>query len=276
MNDQNIIPLFIAGSLLLTLFAFFLIAYLLVQKRKQNKYYLEKQQMVFDHETNILRTKLEEKENTMIEISRELHDNININLRHASWRMYNVEKLATDHEQVALIDEANKIIMQAMGDLQDISHSLNSNLIKETGLVGAITNELEHLRLSKNMTYDLEVQGATFPLQDDNEGKENKTNKELHVYRIAQEAIQNCVKHAQATNINFILSYEPGLFTMKITDNGIGFDTKKINERKGLGFLNMFQRATHIHGSLDIQSTLHQGTNITLTINLDIKDGENN
>ena len=68
MNDQYIIPLFVAGSLLLTLFTFFLIAYLLVQKNKQNAYQIEKHQMIFDHEKNILKAKIEEQENTMDQI----------------------------------------------------------------------------------------------------------------------------------------------------------------------------------------------------------------
>ena len=64
MSNQYVIPLFVAGTLLLTLFGFFLIAYLLVQKNKQNQYQLEKSQMIFDHQNNILRAKIEEQENS--------------------------------------------------------------------------------------------------------------------------------------------------------------------------------------------------------------------
>lgn len=259
MNDQYIIPLFVAGSLLLALFTFFLVAYLLVQKRKQNKYQIEKQRMIFDHENNILRTKLEEQENTMDQISKELHDNVKSVLGFAQMSMYNIADLATDKEQMILIGKTNKIIGEVIEDLHNISHSLNSNFIKNTGLVETITKELSYIHLSKNISYNLEIKGNVIPLS---------TEVELHIYRIAQEAIQNCIKHAKATNIDLMLNYEPGLFTMSVTDNGIGFDKNKVYELKGLGFLNMLQRARYVHGALDVQSVPEKGCKIILTINL--------
>ena len=262
MNDQYIIPLFVAGSLLLTLFAFFLVAYLIVQKRKQNTYQLEKQRMIFDHQTNILRTKLEEQENTMDQISKELHDNVKSVLGFAQMSMYNIADLATNNEQAIQIDKTNKIIGEAIDDLHNISHSLNSNFIKNIGLAETITKDLESIQLSKNITCTIEVKGDAISLDPE---------KELHIYRIAQEAIQNCIKHAKATNINFTLNYEQDVFTMTITDNGMGFDKNKIHEMKGLGFLNMFQRARYVHGSLEVQSVPQEGSSITLTINEDDK-----
>ena len=258
MNDQNIIPLFVAGSLLLALFAFFLVAYLIVQKRKQNTYQLEKQQMIFDHENNLLQTKLQEKENTMDQISMELHDNIKGNLGNAHSSIYRIAALATNNEQAVLIDETEKILGQVIADVHNISHSLNSNFIKNIGLVDTITKDLAHIKMSKNITYEIEVTGDKIPFGP---------AKELHIYRIAQEAIQNCIKHAKATNINFMISNEQHIFTMKITDNGIGFDKNKIYAMKGLGFINMFQRALYVNGTLEVESAPQEGSSITLTIN---------
>ena len=266
MNDQYIIPLFVAGSLLLALFIFFLIAYLLVQKRKQNKYQLEKQKMIFDHQNNILRTKIEEQEHTMDQISKELHDNVQSVLGFAQMSMYRIADLATSDEQLLVIDKTNKIIGQVLDDVHKLSHSLNSNFVKNIGLVEIITNDLENIRAAKNITYNVEVKGELYPLSPE---------KELHIYRMAQEAIQNCIKHAKATNINFALGYEPDSFSIKITDNGIGFDKNKIYQMKGLGFLNMFQRARYVHGSLEVQSVPMKGSSVILTLNPNI-DGISN
>ncbi len=258
MNDQYIIPLFVAGSLLLTLFAFFLIAYLLVQKNKQNVYQLEKRQMVFNHQNHILRTKIEEQENTMDQISRELHDNVKSVLGFAQMSMYRIADLATDNEQSAQIEKTNKIIGEVIDDLHNISHSMNSNFIRNSGLVDTISKELENIRLTKNMTYDLKIIGNPISLSSE---------KELHIFRIAQEAVQNCIKHANSTNLILILNYEADFFTMKISDDGIGFDKKKIYEMQGMGFLNMFQRARYIHGILQVDSVPLHGSSITLTLN---------
>lgn len=266
MNDQYIVPMFVAFSLLLTLFAFFLIAYLLVQKNKQRTYQMEKRQMIFDHQNNILRTKIEEQEHTMDQISKELHDNIKSVLGFAQMSMYHIASLATDEEQAAQIDKTNKILGDVIDELHNISHSLNSNFVKNIGLVETITKELENIRLAKNIVYNIKINGDPAPL-----GAE----KEIHIFRIAQEAIQNCIKHANATNLNFTLSYDPGLFTMKIADNGKGFDKNKLYEMKGLGFLNMFQRARYVHGLLEVQSVPMQGSSVVLTLNPDTHGFDN-
>lgn len=258
MNSQSIIPLFVAGSLLLTLFAFFLIAYLLVQKNKQNAYQLEKRQMIFDHQNSILRTKIEEQENTMDQISKELHDNIKSVLGFAQMSMYNIAGLASSKEQAVLIDKTNKIIGDVIDELHNISHSLNSNFIRNIGFVDTITKELENIKLAKNITYKLDIAGDPVSLD---------AEKEIHIYRIAQEVIQNCMKHANATHLNFALTYEQDLFMMKISDNGRGFDKNKVFQMKGLGFLNMFQRARYVHGSLEVDSVPGQGSTVTLTLN---------
>jgi hypothetical protein len=258
MNNQYVIPLFVAGSLLLTLFAFFLIAYLLVQKNKQNQYQLEKTQMIFDHENSILRTKIEEQENTMDQISKELHDNIKSVLGFAQMSMYNIARMAKDDEQAVLIDKTNKIIGDVIDNLHNISHSLNSNFVRNIGLVDSITKEIEHVQLSKKLNCNLEIIGEPFSMSSE---------KEVHIFRIAQEVIQNCIKHAKATNLNFVLDFKPDLFTMKISDNGKGFDKNKVYTMKGLGFLNMFQRARFVHGSLEVESAPSEGSTIILTLN---------
>lgn len=259
MNDQYIIPLFVAGSLLITLFAFFLIAYLLVQKRKQNKYQLEKQQMIFDHENNILRSKIEEHEKTMNQISEELHDNIKSVLGFAQMNMYQIESLSSNEQQASLINTTNGVIGHAIDALHNISHALNSNFVKHFGLIDTITKDLDHIHSSKKMSCSIEVKGEITPLPPD---------IELHIYRIAQEAIQNCLKHAHASSIGIVVHYESNVFRMAISDDGVGFDKNKVYEMKGLGFLSMFQRARYINGSLDIQSRPLHGSNIHLKVNL--------
>jgi len=259
MNDQYIIPLFVAGSLLLTLFAFFLITFLVVQKNKQNAYLLEKKQMVFDHQYNILRTKIEEQENAMDQISKELHDNLKSILGFAQMRLGGIAALGVSDEQVIIIDNVDKALEQVIDNVHNISHSLNANFVKNIGLVDTITKELAYIQASKNIGYKIDISGEDYSLSPE---------KELHVYRIAQEAIQNCIKHAKATNLTFSLDYKPEVFTMTITDNGIGFDKNKIHEMKGLGFINMFQRARYVHGLLEVQSFPQKGSAVILTLNL--------
>lgn len=272
MNNQYVIPLFVSGSLLLTLFTFFLIAYLLVQKNKQNKYQQEKRQMEFeklqmeserrqmefDHQNKILKAKNDEQEATMNQISKELHDNVKSLLGFAEMSMHNIADMATNPEQATLIETTKGIIHDVIEDLHNISHSLSSEFVKNIGLIETIGKELEYVRLAKNIAAELTIIGEPYSIGGD---------KEIQIYRIAQEAIQNCRKHAKATSIIFTLDYAPGQFSMKIADNGKGFEVKKRHEMTGIGLVNMYKRADYVQGALEIQSAPMQGSTITLTLN---------
>lgn len=260
MNDKYIIPVFVAGSLLLTLFGLFLIIYLLAQKKARNSHLLERQQMIFDHENNILRTKLEEQESIMDQISKELHDNIKSVLGFAQFNMYRIANLAKSSEQLVLIEKTNGIIETALNDLHNISHSMNSNFVKNIGLAETITKELDNIRLAKGIDCSLTITGEQFSLGEE---------KELHIFRIAQEALQNCAKHANASKLSLVLEYDLTFFKMSIVDNGSGFDKNKIHEMKGLGFINMFQRARFVHGMLEVQSGVQEGSSVILKLNTD-------
>lgn len=256
-TNSYIIPLFLAGTLVLVLFAFFLIAYLIVQKNKQNAYHLEKQRMIFDYQNEILRTKLEEQERTMNQISKDIHDNVGQLLSLVQMNMYMIaENAAGKHKQIA--ERTNGLVEQAITDLRNISHSMNNNFVERLGLVDVMKKELEYIGLSKNISCNIEVRGDNTSLH---------AEKELMIYRIAQEATHNILKHAKASIINIILIFEQDSFEMHITDNGVGFSKDKLYDMNGLGLLNMFQRAKFLGGNLDIKSEAMQGSTITLTIN---------
>ncbi|HYC30603.1 MAG TPA: ATP-binding protein, partial [Chitinophagaceae bacterium] len=89
--------------------------------------------------------------------------------------------------------------------------------------------------------------------------------RELMMFRIAQEALSNIVKHAHATKVIIIISYLPAAFRMEISDDGTGFDQNS-DKASGIGLINMRQRVEVMNGVLQILSTPGSGT--TLTINI--------
>jgi PAS domain S-box-containing protein len=87
------------------------------------------------------------------------------------------------------------------------------------------------------------------------------------VYRVAQESFHNIAKHAQAASIQCELEWEPGGLRLVIQDDGIGF-TKTDSSLRGLGLVNMQERAHHLHGRLTIDSDQGEGTRIHFWIPL--------
>src|SRR6185312_16976339 len=149
-----------------------------------------------------------------------------------------------------LIERTNKIIHDVIDDLHNISHTLSGDYVLDHGLVGSITESLEHVKMLKQIDYSIDVEGESYTMSPD---------KEVNIFRIAQEAIQNCRKHAKATNINFTLTYGRGRFVMKYSDNGKGFDQGEQSKMKGVGFLNMRKRTKLLEGTLDVKSAPEQG-----------------
>jgi PAS domain S-box-containing protein len=89
----------------------------------------------------------------------------------------------------------------------------------------------------------------------------------IHValYRIAQESINNILKHSQATQFSVHLARQESLLKMSIADNGRGFDTQQLSA--GLGLASMRERADEIGATLDVTSQLGQGTHINVVWN---------
>jgi signal transduction histidine kinase len=85
-----------------------------------------------------------------------------------------------------------------------------------------------------------------------------------HVYRIAQEAVSNAIKHGKAREIQIVLSFENGVLTLAIQDNGVGIQTES-PKKKGMGLQVMKYRAGIIGGSIDVRKSEH-GTRVTCTL----------
>jgi len=257
MNDTYIIPIFIAGTLLLTLFAFFLITFLLIQKNKQNRFQMEKEKMIYSYKNEILRTRLEVQEYSMNQISKEIHDNIGQLLGLAQMNMYTISDIPASEKESRLINSTNNLLSEAIEGLRNISHSLNNDLIKQLGLLDMLKKDFENIELSLNIECSIGVEGD---YQSFNE------EQELLIYRIVQEAMHNIIKHAEASKIDININCkEPNIFVLSVSDNGIGFDTGKAAD--GIGFINMHQRVAFLNGKLAVDSIPGTGTKIILTIN---------
>ncbi len=253
MENDYIISIAVAGTILFVVFVFFLVAYLVVHKRKQNAFQLERH----DHENKMLRARMEEYERALTQISKEIHDNIGQEISFVRMHMQMIAKLSVDTQQAALIRKAGELLHQIDKDIRSLSHTLNSDYVRVRGLCDILRKDAEHITAAKNIICTLKVKGESRTLCQE---------KELLIYRIAQEAISNAVRHAEATCINILIVYEQSSFTISISDNGLGFDPKVTSGMDGIGFLNMHQRAKILHGKIDLASVPNKGTTITLII----------
>jgi signal transduction histidine kinase len=239
-----------------------IIMLVLVHQKRQVQYFREKEQLKVTFEKEILETQLEIQEQTFKNISQEIHDNIGQVL---SLVKLNINTMNYD-EPKALQDkitDSKHLITTAIQDLRDLSKSLNTDYVTEMGLTRSIQYELEMMQRTGSYEIKLDIKGNPYRLED---------QQELIFFRIVQEALHNIIRHAKATTISVELMFEPEVFTLKITDNGVGFDSSQlpINNYKGLGLgiRNMRSRASMTNTDFKLISNVEKGTAVILTLPL--------
>ena len=254
--DQSII-IFVLTSLLLILALIGFVAIIFYRyQQKQNSYFKDIEALKISHENALLQSQLEMQEQTFQNISREIHDNIGQKLTLAKLHL-NTLNFGEKEKTLLQVNDSVNMISEAINDLTDISRSMSSEIILNNGLIKALEFEAAQLKKSGIYTINLSTTGNTVFLN---------TNTELVLFRIAQEVINNIIKHAQATIIDIHLHYDALLLTMNITDNGKGFNPTE--KQAGTGLQNIKKRAAMLNGSLKISSAKNEGTNITIEIPL--------
>ena len=131
--------------------------------------------------------------------------------------------------------------------------------ILQTGLANAIKAEVERLNRTGEFTATFDFSDAT-PLIDN--------DKLVILYRMAQEVLNNIVKHSQAKHIIIKLSLTENLFTLVFNDDGIGFNVEEKQNGSGAGLQNLTNRALLINAQLHIKSLPANGTTVTVEMPL--------
>jgi signal transduction histidine kinase len=151
------------------------------------------------------------------------------------------------------------IIRQSVKELRLLSHSLNTSLIEKRDLEEAIETELSRIRAFSPIKCQLLVEGNAPELTPETR---------LLIFRIIQEALHNVVKHAGASAVTISIQYQPNGLQLCIRDDGRGIDMTKLANSASVGMVNMRQRASLLHGNLEIASDGQTGTSVTLKIKL--------
>ena len=256
-DEINFSLILIVGSIT---FVVFIVSFLLLFRgyyMRRIKYYKERQDLQSNFEQQLLQTQIEIQSQTLQTISQEIHDNVGQVLSLAKLNLGTFEDTESAFNQIK-INDTKQLVSKAINDLRDLSRSLYGNKIAELGLADAIDNELKILQNSGQFKTSFKTVGEPFKLEP---------QKEMVVYRMLQESLNNAIKHSKAQHIDVVVKYDIGLFCLTITDDGIGFDTSSLpSNNMGMGLKSMQSRATMIGGVFSVISNNKKGTQITIEI----------
>jgi len=254
-STQSILIFVLTSTLLILVLVGFITVIIYRYRQKQNTYYKDLEELKITHENALLQSQLEIQEQTFQNISREIHDNIGQKLTLAKLYLNTLNFKDAD-TSLQKTNDSIELIGEAINDLSDVSRSMSSEVVLNNGLIRALEFETKHLQKSGLYNINLNVTGETIFLE---------ANKELVLFRIIQEALNNIVKHASATIIDIQLHYELEKLTLVITDNGKGFAQKQTKD-SGTGLTNMRKRANTLNGKWKIISSPGIGTRIKVDV----------
>ncbi len=249
-TEQIIFLFIIIFTVLFLLLSSFIVFIIYRYKQKQNAHAQALQAIQTTHENAMLQAQLEMQEQTFVNISREIHDNVGQKLAFAKLQLVTLAY----NGQAALEDPIN-IISKTIADLSDLSRTLNADALLSNGFIHAVTFEVQQLQKVVGFPITLEVMGEAVFLAD---------KKELILYRIIQECLHNIVKHAAPKTVNIIIHFGPNSMSVFVQDDGNGFDTK--SQSKGLGLRNIQERVNMLGGHCHIKSFAKIGTSIDINI----------
>ena len=196
-------------------------------------------------------------------LARELHDRVSSNLTAIAMDLRTIEKQFSDDAGTKVKDrllDCTAILKDTIMSVREISAELHPTILEYPGLVPALKDLGE--RVAKRTGMMIEI---TAPQP----GTKLPAEKELALFRIAQEALMNCTKHSRAKAVAIGLHHDSDKLTFSIKDDGVGFDPLKMQGRgqpSGLGLIAIRERAEAIEATCCIDAAPGAGTRIVVDL----------
>jgi PAS domain S-box-containing protein len=198
-------------------------------------------------------------------LARELHDSVTQSLYSVIMYTEAAARLLTSGKQATAAEylrDARDTAQEALREMRLLIFELRPLALEESGLAGALQARLDAVEKRGGVQAELRVAGVEG--MADAEWLPLAAQREL--YYIAQEALNNSVKHAKAHHLQVCLQLEGGAVRLEVVDDGIGFDPATAGGRGGLGLPGMGERVQRLGGRLQIESAPGQGTKVSVEV----------
>jgi PAS domain S-box-containing protein len=200
---------------------------------------------------------IEAQEQERSHIARELHDHVGQALTAVKLNLETIERGGDDRAIFERVSDSRNIVVELLEEVRTLALELRPPMLDDLGLVAALrwyTN-----RQAERAGLGMEFRAPDSPVQLEDEVASA-------CFRVAQEAITNVVKHANAQRLSVQLSREEDDLVLTVRDDGIGFDANALSEgppdRASMGTIGMQERVFLVGGRLSIESQPGKGTTV--------------
>lgn len=243
----------VGSTLIIVILISLVITALFINQKRKFRHIHEIGDLKNDFDKELLKTQLEIQFQTLETISRELHDNIGTIISIALAHVKTLARINNKQDEQRII-EIDSLLNEAIDTLRDISKSINPENIKKLGWLRSFYAELEKITKTKLFEVELLTEGEPFQIEE---------SKQIILFRILQEALNNIVKHSDASTIKTHILFSKNECRISLSDDGKGFTDDFFSE--GSGVNNMKARAAMIPAIFEIESVPNKGTIINIS-----------
>jgi two-component system, NarL family, sensor kinase len=262
MNDQpEVTEIYIIigiAVIALVLLAGAIILFVLYYQKKMVEAQVDRQQMELDYQRKMMEAALESQEIERRRVAGDLHDSIGAML--STIRVSLITHAKINKSEAEGINESKKMLDETIDSVRRISRDLMPSTLEKFGLAQAVREMCDRFQSTSALPIIFHEEGETPPLLK---------NRELMIFRVVQELINNALKHSHATQIDVAFINSDNL-TVVVHDNGIGFNIAEHKSDKtpgkGLGLFNIENRVRVVGASVDFQSEPGKGSRISIII----------
>ena len=251
MEWQGSEGLILAIIMLIGLCLILIFLFIIFQKKK-NILLIRQVESEKQFEKEIGESQIEIREQTLRNISWELHDNIGQLLTLAKIQLQSI------NENPGTINDLNKNLSNILSEVRSLSKIINPDYISTISLIDAIKLETDRFNRLNYIHAEVFIEGSTYSIAP---------KAEIVIFRVLQEFFSNTIKHSKATKLSVILTYHTDKLEITVSDNGNGFDIKMHNQN-GIGLINMKKRGNLINADINLDSVINKGTSLKIVYKL--------
>ena len=190
-------------------------------------------------------------------LTRELHDHVGQMLTALRMEIGRAERARGGKSESQLahaIGEAKRLLDTILRSVRDLAMGLRPSMLDDFGLQPALEWHVRDFRRRFNIPVELSLGGDLDALPD---------QYRTCVYRIVQEALTNCARHARAEKVEVAVRVEQNTLDLVVADDGVGIDPARV---RGMGLLGIEERVRELHGAFHIRSRPSGGTELHVTL----------
>lgn len=256
-GNAEIVLVYFIGTVGMILLAGSIFFFFVTYQKRLLKKQLELNKVKSDHQNEILRNTIFAQEKERKRIAQDLHDEVGAMLSVVKLNVARIEKKSLDDKPKELAGETKSYLDEVITQVRSISRDLLPPSLERSGIYHAIDELANRVNRSDQLKILCSKTGDQFRLD---------SKKELALFRIVQELLNNAIKHANATVIHLKLRFAGQYLAVLLSDNGEGFNLQEKMDT-GLGLKNLESRTEILGAGFRMNSQPGNGTKAFICIN---------